>query len=69
MNFDPIVEGEEAGVGVWWSRFAFMAAGVRRCEGGERGEGRYVFLRWVDPDSGEQRVSHCSRLLAGEIVL
>ena len=61
MEFDPDVEGEEAGVGVWWSRFAFMVIGVRRGEGGDK-KGRYVFLRWVDPDSGEHRVSGQSRL-------
>jgi hypothetical protein len=53
IDFVPDYSGEEAGTTVYWSKYAFMAAGLRRSEDGD---GRYAFLRWYDPDTGEHQV-------------
>lgn len=55
IDFVPHYPGEEAGTTVYWSKYAFMAAGLRRSEDGD---GRYAFLRWYDPDTGEHQVRY-----------
>jgi beta-xylosidase len=58
IDFDPDYPGEEAGTTVYWSKYAFMAAGLRKSD---EGDGRYAFLRWYDPDTGEHQVRYLIR--------
>jgi beta-xylosidase len=55
IDFVPDHPSEEAGTTVYRSKYAFMAAGLRRSE---KGDGRYAFLRWCDPDTGEHQVRY-----------
>jgi beta-xylosidase len=57
LDFCPSQHGDEAGTTVYYSMYAFMAIGIRKSEHPE--VGRYVFLRWVDPDTSERKVSPC----------
>jgi beta-xylosidase len=57
LDFCPSQHGDEAGTTVYYSMYAFMAIGIRKSDHPE--VGRYVFLRWVDPDTSERKVSPC----------
>jgi len=49
--------GEEAGVVVWWSKYAYGSVGIRGMGEGRRADGKELVFRASNPDKDEENVS------------